>query len=457
LAHQQARVWAVMAQLATRSASPLLDPGERLEAAAEEIRAELRLTRRAAAAELDRALCVAAVGRVAAAVRDGVLDRRRAVVLAEACADLPVEHAEALLDHVLPEAASVTATQLGQAVRRVAVALDPGWAERRYRAAVRQRRLVGYLHPDGTAAVAGEGLPADQAATACARVTLLAERAKRAGAASSLDQLRADLFLGLLDGRFADLTEDQIVAALVAEQPPVPAGVGVQVRVGLATLLGDDEQPGEIAGWGVITAATARDLAGRQLGGEWRFAIHDDEGRLLFAGRTRHRPTRTTSRGADRQLPGGIVELLVPEVLLQQPAPESWTGLLGDLAAQYAEHRAIEQNPAARFPGRPLRRLVQTRYQRCVFPGCRRPATTSDLDHRDDWATGGLTTEANLGPLCRHDHTNKTSRGWTLTRTSSNHFRWTSPLGRTHDVRIPPVAPPLPKPIQRPPPHEPPV
>ncbi|MDT4925177.1 MAG: hypothetical protein QOG01_2890, partial [Pseudonocardiales bacterium] len=92
LAHQQARVWAVMAQLATRdpmlgiAAGPVWTPDQIFESAVDEIRAELRLTRRAARRELEYADTVAAVPRVAQALRSGVLDRARAVVLAEGCA-----------------------------------------------------------------------------------------------------------------------------------------------------------------------------------------------------------------------------------------------------------------------------------------------------------------------------------------------------------------------------------
>ncbi|MDT4927120.1 MAG: hypothetical protein QOG01_4833, partial [Pseudonocardiales bacterium] len=57
LAHQQGRVWAVMAQLATRdpmlavAGGPVWTPDQVFESAVDEIRAELRLTRRAARRE----------------------------------------------------------------------------------------------------------------------------------------------------------------------------------------------------------------------------------------------------------------------------------------------------------------------------------------------------------------------------------------------------------------------
>ncbi|MDT4926736.1 MAG: hypothetical protein QOG01_4449, partial [Pseudonocardiales bacterium] len=89
LSYQQGQVWAVMAQIATRdpmitvAGGPVWTPDQIFESAVDEVRAELRLTRRAARRELEYADTVAAVPRVAQALRAGVLDRARAVVLGE--------------------------------------------------------------------------------------------------------------------------------------------------------------------------------------------------------------------------------------------------------------------------------------------------------------------------------------------------------------------------------------
>ncbi len=353
LAYHQGQVWAVLAEIGRREPLPNLpsgaawSPEQVFESAVDEVRAELRLTRRAARRELEHAEAVAALPRVARALQAGVLNRARAILLADGCLDLTAAQSATLLDELLPGAAAVTVTGLAERVRRVAIALDPGWAERRYRQAVRDRRVIGYLNPDGSATVSGQHLPADQAAAACARVDALAAAAKRAGAGAKIDHLRAALFLGLLDGRFQGLPETAIVNALLrqfrqpgetvddesggdesaggkcaaeyvgaeaksvtpVEQnaesdaapgpvgPSAPAGVavptaprGLELRVGLGTLLGLDDHPGEIAGWGPVGAPLARDLANRQHGAEWRFAIVDDDGQWHFDGITRRRP-----------------------------------------------------------------------------------------------------------------------------------------------------------------------
>lgn len=51
-----------------------------------------------------------------------------------------------------------------------------------------------------------------------------------------------------------------------------------------------------------------------------------------------------------------------------------------------------------------LRRTLRLRDETCRFPGCRRPAGSSDLDHTVAWEDGGLTDAANLAHLCRHHH-----------------------------------------------------
>ncbi|MGH3822664.1 MAG: DUF222 domain-containing protein [Pseudonocardiaceae bacterium] len=60
-----------------------------------------------------------------------------------------------------------------------------------------------------------------------------------------------------------------------------PARYGIEVRVRLSTLLGIDEHPAELPGWGPIPAAAARDLVAAQHNAEWRIAIVDTEGYLL--------------------------------------------------------------------------------------------------------------------------------------------------------------------------------
>ncbi|MGH3846654.1 MAG: hypothetical protein ACRDS0_35330, partial [Pseudonocardiaceae bacterium] len=62
---------------------------------------------------------------------------------------------------------------------------------------------------------------------------------------------------------------------------PCPLRYGIEVRVRLSTLLGLDDHPAELPGWGPIPAAAARDLVATQHHAEWRIAIVDNDGYLL--------------------------------------------------------------------------------------------------------------------------------------------------------------------------------
>jgi hypothetical protein len=106
---------------------------------------------------------------------------------------------------------------------RAIVAIGPGFHRRRYRRGVQERGVVLHLDRNGTAVLSGEGLPPDEAAAAAARLDRLAEAAKRAGHPGRLTQIAADLFLGMLDGRFYGLTEAQILAYLLAHPRPEDA------------------------------------------------------------------------------------------------------------------------------------------------------------------------------------------------------------------------------------------
>ncbi|MEV0974376.1 HNH endonuclease signature motif containing protein [Microtetraspora glauca] len=91
-----------------------------------------------------------------------------------------------------------------------------------------------------------------------------------------------------LKNRSADLKNDTAAgAAGAAWSVGFAAG---ELRVQVSTLMHLDDLPAELAGWGPIHAHLARRLAKRQIGGEWRFAICDEQGQLLHAGITRRRP-----------------------------------------------------------------------------------------------------------------------------------------------------------------------
>ena len=145
----------------------------------------------------------------------------------------------------------------------------------------------------------------------------------------------------------------------------------VELTVDLDTLTELAENPGELAGYGPVIADIARQVTQAQTNGQWQYVVTDPAtGLPIHNGTTRRRPT--TSQ----------------------------------------------------------RRSVTTRDRRCVFPGCRMPATGCDLDHRIPWAECHHTSTNELAPLCRyHHHVARHLLGWTYVRLPDGAYHWTSPLG----------------------------
>jgi hypothetical protein len=477
-AHEEARFLAVVAEVGRRDPwgglGEVARLGEPARYGADETRCALAWTRRAAECEHDFAeVLVHRLPLVFAALEDGKIDRPKARVLCEHLAELPAASVEKICRALLAKAGRLTTGQLRARLARMVIASDPDRADDQYRMAVSGRRVVGYLSPEGTAVVTGEGLAPDEAAAACERIGRLARAAKRAGHPGRLDQIRADVFLGLLDGRFHGLTRARIIAELLraagaAQSEPAGAAggaggegrgqaehaggrpAGIEVRVELATLLGCNEHPGEIPGWGPVLAEVARRVVARQRRAEWRYAVTDEAGYLVCGGSTRRRPGGSRDGSV-----GGVVELHVPAALLAKLTahPElapGWSGVINDIAEQFAgwpqHRRALDDRSRRRAPWAGLRRHTQIRDRSCRGPGCRHPATTSQFDHTRDYHLGGLTVQANGGQVCGHDHDLKTKGGWTLVQPEPGVFTWRSPLGQIHHNRGDPIIMPLPEP-----------
>ena len=168
----------------------------------------------------------------------------------------------------------------------------------------------------------------------------------------------------------ADTFADLILDGVTA------AGLGkgirgsVHVTVPVMTLLGHSEEPGHLEGYGPIDPDTAREIAARAPS-FIRLLTHPETGVVLSVGRTRYK---------------------VPK---------------------------------------DLRRYLRVRDETCRWPGCRRAAAHSDLDHTLDWQFEGLTAHDNLAHLCPADHALKSETRWSYVHLPDGTLKWTSPTGRT--------------------------
>jgi HNH endonuclease/uncharacterized protein DUF222 len=169
------------------------------------------------------------------------------------------------------------------------------------------------------------------------------------------------------------------VFAGVLGDPNLPQAHGqrpaINVTVAIGTLLGYDEQPAELDGYGPISAAMARRIATDPTG-TWRRLVTDGTGQLLDYGRRTYRPP-----------------------------------------ANLTDH-------------------VIARDTTCTFPGCRRPARLCDLDHREAWDDGGETNADNVAALCPRHHNAKHHAGWQVRRRQDGSREWSSPTG--HRYLVPP-------------------
>jgi hypothetical protein len=346
---------------------------------------------------------------VFAALGTGTIDVRRAWVFCDVLAPVEDTVAGAIAAAVLPVAGALTTSQLRDRLRRAVLKADPD-AARRTAKSVSDGYVACQADREGTASLFGVRLPAARATAAFERVDAFARGRKHDGDGRTMDQLRADTFLDLLEG------------VGVGSSPVHRSGV-VELTVPWTTATGATNDPGVLAGFGPIDADTARAVLAGEVarlatpssagtGMRWRHTLTDDGGRLLnttipsTTGRAT-RPTRYVA--AD----GGAVDAADAESVPAANAP-------------------AEDEPTRRTPGSALAAWIAARDRTCRAPGCRVPARAADIDHTIDHAAGGLTSHENLAILCRHHHRLKHAGGWRVTQPEPGTLVWTSPTGREY-------------------------
>jgi hypothetical protein len=141
----------------------------------------------------------------------GRLDLHRAKAFIEWTEGLTDTQANQVCMELIPTAMTVVVGELVDQIKRGCLAIDPDWAEKKYKEAVKTRRVRGYRNADGTGTLGGYSQPIDRVAAACQRINSLARACKRAGDRRGIDLIRSDLYLRMLDGTFEAMTDRQIV------------------------------------------------------------------------------------------------------------------------------------------------------------------------------------------------------------------------------------------------------
>ncbi|MEX2623009.1 MAG: DUF222 domain-containing protein [Acidimicrobiia bacterium] len=288
--HHQARVYEAMASISGAMDEMDFDVELASEASAAEIRAALSLTRRAADFELGFAIeLVFRVPAVWEALSAGLIDLRRARVLVSGTSHLPAETAREVIGRIIGRVCRLTTGQIAAVLRRLCVEADPDQAVSRYRHAHDERRVIMEPTVEGTANLLGLDLPPDRVEAILGRIGLLACSLKTGDETRTLDQLRADVFLDLLEGTQTGHNARRGV---------------VDLHVDLQTLAGLAEAPGELAGFGPVIADNARQVTERQQRSEWRWTLTDPvTGLPIDNGITRRRPSVGQRRSVETRNP----------------------------------------------------------------------------------------------------------------------------------------------------------
>jgi hypothetical protein len=362
------------------------------------------------------------------ALLDGRITAYKARSFVRALADLDPEVAADVVAKLLPDAGDFTPGQLQAAIKRTIIAVDPEGAQDRHDRA-KGGRHVRSAPADDAMGWLNAYLTVDELAKVMAVLDAYAYACPHDDP-RSIDERRTDALVELVTGeptsshpvpdlppevrdlfaredthedsdRDSDRDSDEatkpdelagVIDAIEAPQAvpnseetvSTPATkpsrlsrrirVDLRVVIGAGTLLGLDDEPGYLAGYGHIPADLARRLAADST--MRRFLTNPTTGILLSADHERYR------------------------------AP-AW-----------------------------LHDYIESRDLTCRWPGCRRDARRCDKDHSIPFPEGH-TCKENLICLCRYHHFLKTHGDWSVLLLPDGTYQVTSPTGEVYTTRPP--------------------
>ncbi len=273
-----------------------------------------------------------------------------------------------------------TPSQVGNLVRKVIAQRTPEEFEESAASAREMRRVSCFDEPNGMSTIVAL-LPAHDAKIVMnALEAFIINSESRNGEKNSNQEVTNEEEFDISgDGALTkDMKRADALAAIASqflgstldEVTPHRRPLTVNVTIDLPTLMGLAENPGELSGYGAIPASVAREIASDA---RWkRFITEPVTGNLLDFGRESYEP------------PQALKDFLI------------------------------------------------ARDRTCRFPGCRRSAILSDLDHAQSWESGGQTSVENLGALCRRHHKLKTHYGWQVESFADGSCMWRSPAGKEY-------------------------
>lgn len=307
-----------------------------------------------------------------AALECGALSEWRATLIVRESACLDVEDRRALDAEMCADLSSLSGmgdARVAAAAKAIAYRLDPHAIVERAAKAAEDRTVTIRPAPDTMSYVTAL-LPVAQGVSVYAT---LRREADTCGDGRTRGQVMADTLVERVTGRSAT----------------VPTPVAVNLALTDETLLGGDDAPADVAGYGPIPASVARSMVAEAA-------------------------TDRRSRATLRRL---------------YTHPQS-----GALVAMESRARLFPQGLAA---------FIGLRDQHCRTPYCDAPIR--HRDHAQPWADGGPTTADNGLGLCEHCNYVKENAGWRVsTSVDENHTHtalFTTPTGKTYRSTAPPRGP----------------
>lgn len=372
----------------------------------EDVAAKLRISPSTAQRKIDTARALTNyLPLTSDALATGAISTNHANAIVQETSEIIERGADPIIIHEMESKALAyaefhTPNQVGRKLKTLIANLDPTTFEE-LASIERAKRSVQMFPSDHGMATILALLPAVEAQSI---MNLISERAKRQqnldyefahkiatsapllsdeigrDSALTIDAYRADAFIALMLGEranssrlhakesnsfSANLTSDSHLEEkpLLSHRRPLT----IQLTMDLPTLLGLQNNPAHLNGYGPIPASIARELA---MDAKWQKFITDP-----------------------------------------------LTGVLLDYGRQFY------------VPPQALQDFIIARDRHCRFPGCAQPAHRTDIDHAIPWEEGGKTSPENLGLLCRRHHRLKTHGGWQLESFADGSCKWINQNG----------------------------
>ncbi|SDN02088.1 DUF222 domain-containing protein [Allokutzneria albata] len=299
------------------------------------------------------------------ALREGKIDMGKALLIVSQVKLLSGEQADLAEAKLLAYAPTRTYVSVRRLARQLVLKLNPEAGQERHAEKSRQRKVEKTNLDDGMC-VLRVLLTSVSGALVWDRIDRLARSAAVPGDPRTLDQKRADVALDLLLGKATSAPQGR---------------PDVQVTVPLSTLMGLNDDPGALAGYGPIPASVAREIAA---GGTWKRILTDPAtGIALDRGRTEYEPSEA------------------------------------------------------------LKEFVKVRDGICSAIGCNQPASKCVIDHCKP-ADGTELSASDIKPTCTYHLRMRHESGWECHHLSDGRHFWATPSGRVYESESEPIGDPKP-------------